>query len=181
MRHSIAWLFVVCIFASGCSRPGTTVVTTDGSKVSTNGATTKIENTNTKSEKVKDEVTSKEGDMTIKDAEGNTSHIGAGASDADLAIDVYPGATKDPAGGYSAETNGGKTMSFSYLTADSVEDIAKFDKGKYPEAKTSEINNDGDKMACFNHEQGKQNTIVSVTRKKADQETRIGCIVDRKN
>ena len=72
MQRLSALALCVGLLAVGCSKPGTTVVTSDGSKVTSDGATTTIETTNEKGEKVKAEMTSKEGDMTIKDANGNT-------------------------------------------------------------------------------------------------------------
>lgn len=180
MQRLSALALCVGLLAVGCSKPGTTVVTSDGSKVTSDGATTTIETTNEKGEKVKAEMTSKEGDMTIKDANGNTSHVGTSASDADLGVDIYPGAKKDEAGGYTMENDKEKTMSFTYLTTDPVDNVIKFYKEKYPKANVQEMTNNGEKVAFMNSDEEKKKIIITVSNKKEEKDTKIGIMVNLK-
>ena len=171
---------LLCLLAAGCSKPGTTVVTSDGSKVTSDGATTTIETTNEKGEKVKAEMTSKEGDVTIKDANGNTSYVGSSASDAELDLPKYPGATRMEETSMVMSTATGRTMAFTYKTADPFDKVLEFYKAQLSDIKPTLFSSGDDQTAFFAIKKDKRDGLISLTRKESEKETLIAISVTDK-
>ena len=63
--------------------------------------------------------------------------IGEALDTSESSLAIYPGATKQH--GRVLTTDQGKQLSFSFITTDSFEKVADFYKGKYPDAKVSDM------------------------------------------
>ncbi len=77
--------------------------------------------------------------VTVEDESGQKHSITVGEDldTSELSLAIYPGATKEH--GQVITTDRGKQLSFGFTTTDSFDKVAKFYKGKYSDAKISDI------------------------------------------
>ncbi len=86
--------------------------------------------------------TDKAGEQATITIEGESGEkhsvtVGEDLDTSALSLAIYPGATQQ--GGQITETAAGKHLNFVFTTTDSFEKVADFYKGKYPDAKVSDV------------------------------------------
>ncbi len=166
----------------GCQSNSKQVVTADGTVVRTesngDGSTVKVETTDAQGNKT--EISGDESGSTVKDGKGNTTVMGKAASDADLDLPKYPGATRMADTSMVMSTANGRTMAFTYKTADPFDKVLEFYKAQLSDIKPTLFSSGGDETAFFGIKEDKRDGLISLTRKESEKETLIAISVTDK-
>lgn len=148
-RAAIA--LVAALAFTACGAHKTTVVSSDGSTVTTN-------------ENGKTTVNTKEGTVTV----------GGDVDAAKLGAPVYPGATKSENGTIAVTQNNGSHSVATFTTADSFDKVYAFYKAQLPsDAEKMKVEQGGSSLASFQVADAKSNESTSVMIEGKGDETQI--------
>lgn len=149
MRISAALFAVALIACAGCSSHKTTVETDQGPAT----VTTSNDNKTT----------------TVETNQGKVT-VGADVDPSKLNAPVYPGASKNDAGGYSVEGSEGNASMAAFKTSDDFEKVYEYYKAHMPSgSEKMKMASGGESVATFALEDAKGQTTVMITSKTAGE------------
>lgn len=157
------------VLVVGCGKSETVVVKTPEGSVSASADGSTVTFEGDKGQKM---TSTTEGDKTTVKVDGpegsGTVQTGAGISEADLGVPVYPGSKERPASSMKASTSTGDIASGVFESDASVAQVTEFYKGRIPGATVTTSSASGDETAAVTGKMSDgRNVNVLINRPKA--------------